>query len=250
MRVSPFSHILHPPPCFVALLLHHFSLFTANHHTMTRIIIKRFFLFYFLFIGVSSSAARAASASKKNTEIAPRRASSGYDRFIQRMYNDADVDHDGFISFAETYEMVLKLYININRQAPINPPSREKVRRLFVLSDTSRNNRINREEFTQLARVLVQRALVRIITCKVTSLVGAPLLATYLVGVLGQQEWLPQLAEKVVPGRFLPTVTNPEFGRTILMVIFLATLGKFVMNVVNLLLDLTLVPRNEDTIAK
>lgn len=196
-------------------------------------IIQRLFLLHLCIIG-NSSAISAPNGTP--TPVAASR-SNPYDRFIQKIYNNADTNHDGSIAFEEAYVMVLKLYIEINRQAPINPPSRSKVQRLFNLSDKNRNNRIQRDEFTQLANLLARRALARIVTCKMISLVGAPIVANYLVEVLSEQEWLPQLAESIVPEPLLPTVTSPAFGRTVLIVIFLQTLGKTVMNTVNILLD-------------
>ena len=170
---------------------------------------------------------------------------SRFDRFIQKVYDNADTNHDGTISLEEAYELVLKLYIYINRQAPVNPPSRTQVHRLFDVSDRNRNQRISRDEFTELASLLGQRALVRIVTCKLLTMVAAPILAEYTAQYLSDQAWLPELAARVVPERLLPVVTSENFGRTVLIVLFVSTMGKAVMNMVNVVLDWSLPPEEK-----
>ena len=163
-----------------------------------------------------------------------------YDRFIQKIYDGADVNKDGSISLTEAYELALKLYIKVNREAPIDPPTRAQISRIFSVSDTNHNRRISRAEFTQLAELIGQRALVRITATKVIDLIAAPLLATLLVHKLSDIEWLPQLAERIVPERLLPVVTSQQFCRTFLIVLLVSTLGKSTMKMVNRVLDSSL----------
>ena len=214
---------------------------------MIRSLLRVFVLQLVVVWGICS-AARTSTPYNPPVPATPNSVpvSSGYSRFIQKVYDNADTNKDGSIAFNEAYEMVLRLYIEINRQAPINPPSRAKIQRIFSLSDKNQNNRIQREEFTQLAHLLWERALVRIVTCKVVSLVGAPLVATFLVQKLSKQEWLPELAERIVPEKLFPIVTSPDVARTILIVIFLQTLGKRIMQLVNFLLDCALPKENDD----
>lgn len=169
-----------------------------------------------------------------------RIVSTRYDRFIQKIYDGADINKDGSISLAEAYELALKLYIKVNREAPIDPPTREQIFRVFSASDTNHNRRISRAEFTQLAELIGQRALVRITANKLIELVVAPVLATVVVHELSNWDWLPHLAARIVPERFLPTATSQQFYRTVLIVLLVSTLGKSTMKMVNVLLDSSL----------
>ena len=162
---------------------------------------------------------------------------SRFERFVSKIYEDADINRDGTISFTECYQLVLKLYIRLNREAPIPPPSREMVFRFYSDSDINHNRRISRDEFTRLARILGRRALVRLVAHKMMTLIGAPLLAELILRQLEGQQWLSRLAEAVVPEHFLPTVTSKPFCRTFLIVILVATLGNRVIDIVNWALD-------------
>jgi hypothetical protein len=173
---------------------------------------------------------------------------SRFDRMVNKIFDDADSNKDGSISFAECYELVLNLYININRQAPIPPPSRRTVHQLFIKEDISRDQRLQREEFKKLARVLGSRAATRLAAHKVVTLIGAPLLAAYVVRRLTGKEWLPAFAAWVVPDsleeKVLPVITSKNFCRTVLIVIFVSTLGNFIFRNINWILDKSL-PKDE-----
>jgi hypothetical protein len=167
---------------------------------------------------------------------------------VNKIFDDADSNKDGTISFAECYELVLKLYININRQAPIPPPSRRIVHQLFIKEDISRDQRLQREEFGKLARCLGSRAATRLAAHKVVTLIGAPLLAAYVVRQLTGKEWLPEFAAWVVPDsleeKVLPVITSKNFCRTVLIVILVSTLGNFIFKNINWILDKSL-PKDE-----
>ena len=51
----------------------------------------------------------------------------GFDSMVTNIFNEADSNEDGSVSVDELYEMVLKLYITINQEAPVKPPSRKQV---------------------------------------------------------------------------------------------------------------------------
>lgn len=105
---------------------------------------------------------------------------SRFEKFVDKLFESADTNNDGSVSLGETYEMVLQMYVKLNRQAPIPPPSRQKLYKLFRASDVDRNDRISREEFTSLAKTLGRRAMTRLVAHKAVTLIGAPL-------------WLPRL---------------------------------------------------------
>jgi len=153
---------------------------------------------------------------------------SAYARRIQRLYQEADTNQDGTINEQEVYEMVLKLYIHVNRQAPMPAPTRTAVRRLFKLMDTTRNDRLSKEEFQKLATLLGQRALTRIITCKVIGLLIAPIFAKFLVNETPLVEKLQGLTDYDVPEGLV---------KTVLIVLLVNSLGNAALSVVNWVLD-------------
>jgi hypothetical protein len=173
------------------------------------------------------------------------RKKSLIDRFVDKMFKDTDVNHDGTISFQEVYEGVLKFYIKLNQQAPIPPPTRDKVILLFLQADDSHTYSLDREEYASLLRKLLRRALFRLAVQKVVTLVGAPLLSEFIVRKLAhKEEVVKNLARWIVPGRFhekvIPVVTSQGFHRALWITILVATLGNFCLKSVNFLLDLSL----------
>lgn len=172
------------------------------------------------------------------------------ERIVNKIFDEADTNRDGSVSFREVYELVLKIYITINQQAPIPPPSKQRVLQLFLNADTTHNNKLNREEFKGLANILARRAISRVIAHKLVTLVGAPLLAAYFMNFFTGREWLPKLAAALVPNRYhdriLPVITSTAFCRTGLIIVLVSTLGNIVMNSVNLILDLSLGDADKD----
>ena len=56
----------------------------------------------------------------------------------------------------ELYELVLKMYINLNRQAPVPPPTRETVKDLYHQADADGSNSIDQKEFRKFEDYLFQ----------------------------------------------------------------------------------------------
>lgn len=208
----------------------------------------QFVLFLLLLATVSARPFKTQPQAEVPVSVALGMQQSRYDRLINRIFDDADSNKDGTISFAECYELVLKLYININRQAPIAPPSRRVVHQLFIKEDISHDKRLQRDEFRNLARTLGSRAAARLAAHKAVTLIGAPLLAAYAVRKLAGQDFLPKLAAWIVPDRWeekvLPVITSKNFCRTVLIVVFVSTLGNFVFKTINWILDKSL-PNDE-----
>lgn len=177
---------------------------------------------------------------------APRRTglSGKIDNYIDKIFDDADTNQDGSISTSETYELVLKMYVKINRKAPIPPPSREKVQELFRGADADRSGRLSRDEFRSLALVLASRASTRLVAHKIVTIVCAPLLAVEVVRISLGKEWVRKLADRVLPERVTGVkvagmVRKAEFWRTALTVGFVVTLGNLMLAAMDLVLDLT-----------
>jgi hypothetical protein len=163
---------------------------------------------------------------------------SRYDRFLQNVFTHADSNSDGRIALNETYEWVLRLYVQINRQAPINPPTMAQVERLVAVMDKNQDSTIGQDEFRALANLFVRRAAVRVAANKILTLLVAPLLAEGLLQWIKRQAWLyHQVVVPYVRDTWIPTVTNPILGRTVLMVALVSTLGGVIMGWVNDVLD-------------
>ena len=171
-------------------------------------------------------------------------------RIADNIFDGADTNHDGSVDFSEVYELVLKFYITINQQAPIPPPSKKRVLQLFLNADNSHNNRLNREEFKGLVNILASRAVARLTAHKLVTLVGAPLMAEYVLRTFTGVSILPRVAKFAVPDRYeakiLPIITSHAFCRTVLVIILVSTLGNFVMTTVNYLLDVRLGDEDKD----
>jgi len=169
---------------------------------------------------------------------------SKFNQVINKIFDDADTNNDGTINMSEFYELVLKLYVQINRKAPLDPPTRETATKLFQHYDKDRSNAITKDEFTALATRLGQRAFIRIATFQIFKILVSPLLAEYLVRKLTGKEWLQGLALFIVPDPFeekvIPIISSPTFGRTVLIILFMSTLGKAALAIVNMILDMSL----------
>jgi Ca2+-binding EF-hand superfamily protein len=215
-------------------------------------------LFFLTTVSASPRNSLAVTNPVKSAVLAAKNAITGslsslegkidgrFRRLIGKTFDDGDINKDGKISLNECNDLVLRLYIHINRQAPIPPPSRSTVRRLFQAHDDSGNGRISRDEFTDLARMLGRRALVRLVAHTMVTLVCAPLLAECVVRELRDKLWLPKVAKFVVPQRLeakiLPIVTSQSFCLSALTVSFVSTLGNMVTGTVNWVLANTLPP--------
>ena len=164
-------------------------------------------------------------------------------RWTEQVFDAADLNKDGSMTLDEVYELTLKLYIMVNRQAPIPPPSRETVHALFSVTDSDRTGTLDREEFLPLATLLLERALSRVVAFKMVTLVGAPLLTEYVVHWWTQEHrpWLSRLVSRVVTNpHYLNIITSKGFCRTLLLVLFISTLGNLVLSLVDGLLQLWL----------
>ena len=211
-------------------------------------------LFVFLSITTLSTAAflqsRNPSRGLFRKPQPTAKKSSNFDRFVNKLFDDADTNQDGSVSFSEAYEMILKLYVRLNRRAPIPPPTRKKVLILYLDADLSKNNRLDREEFRGLAKTAARRALSRLVAHKVVKWFCAPLLAEYLVRTLASKQWPENLAKAIIPNglheKVLPVVTSKSFCRTVLIVAFVVSLGNLVLGIVNWILDMSLPDEKDD----
>jgi hypothetical protein len=135
--------------------------------------------------------------------------------------------------------MLLKFYIELNRQAPIPAPDRGKVKELYREYDLNHNRKISRDEFTALANLAAARAAARVVAFKSFTLVVAPVTAHAVLQYVQKHhgQTLSAWANESLPERMLPVVTNPDVWKTALIVLFVSQLGKTVLSTVDWFLD-------------
>ena len=186
----------------------------------------------------STTLVEATKPVQRNIQTLLPLRKSRYDRFLEKVFEQADTDKDGRLTINDTYEWVLRLYIQINRKAPCNPPTLGQVKRIVHLMDTDRDNSINHDEFRDLADLFFQRAGVRIAANRFIKIVVAPLLAESLLQWIKKQAWLyEKIVVPYMPPSIIPIVTNVQLGRVVCMISLMISLGGFIMEVVDDVLD-------------
>ena len=157
-----------------------------------------------------------------------------------------DTDSDGKVSFEEAYVGCLLLYVQLNRSAPIPPPKREIFRRIFSQA-TGKNkcDALNMEEYGKILKKIVGRAVLRLSSHKIVTLVGAPLLAEMILrSTVSRKEGYEALLRCIIPSRFqdatISTLMSTGFIRGFWMVVLVTTLGDICLNAVTFLLNLSL----------
>lgn len=171
-------------------------------------------------------------------------SSSRWDRYLSRLYREADLNRDGSISFDECYERVLLFYVKLNRQAPIPPPSRAKILRLYAEADYDQSQSLDEEQFKELASTLASRGATRVLAHKLVTMVLGPWLATATVEYLATTESLGSVrqllrgtAEGNLPGRLARLVETKSFWNTVVLILTVKNLGNLVMEGVNWYMD-------------
>ena len=160
-----------------------------------------------------------------------------YDKFLDNLFDSADTNHDGSVSKDEIFELVLYMYIKINTQAPVPPPTRAKVNKMFSKADITHNNRLSRAEFKKLMKLLIKRALPRFLFAKIMKMIVAPILALTTVNKLtGNVDMLVDIAEKF-PRGVANILENSDVWKVALTVFFIITGVKVVLGIVDTILD-------------
>lgn len=182
---------------------------------------------------------QASSSSSSRTTRTPR-----WDRHLSRLYAEADLNRDGTLSFDECYERVLLFYIKLNRQAPIPPPTRAAVHRLYDEADWNHSRSLGESEFKDLASRLLSRGATRLLAHKLVTVLVAPFLATTTVRYLatsdrtaGARSVLAKAAETHLPERLARMVRSVGFWTAVFLVLTVSQLGNAVLGAVNWCLD-------------
>lgn len=163
-----------------------------------------------------------------------------WDRTLSQIYEEADLNHDGNVSFDECYERLLLFYITLNQQAPIPPPDRATVLQLYTESDWNHNRRLNCAEFKQLAQLLGRNAYTRLAAHKIVTLLIAPFLATAFIHVLATTPTLTAVRstlstanKQYLPSHLAETFESASFWKTVLMIFTVSQLGNTVLHIIN-----------------
>lgn len=230
--------------------------FASNFSSMN--ILASIFLFYFICCSYVVGEVINVRNKFVNKEITPlskpfmlnaRIYRSSIDRFVDNLFHETDTNEDGMVSFNEAYVGCLLLYVQLNRRAPIPPPNREKFLRIFLqAADKNRSNELNlldKEEYRHVLRKTVGRAILRLTSHKLVTLIGAPLLTEIIVrSIAKNMDGFEAIMRYTLPAKFhdavIPTVTSTSFLRGFWMLVLVTTLGNACLAAVTMLLDLTL----------
>jgi len=146
-----------------------------------------------------------------------------------RAFDRVDRDGDNKIEFDEAYESMLRFYIEINRNAFVDAPSRSSSMVVFRNADVSNKNYLTRDEFSAMVTTGLGRAFTRIAAFKAVQLVGAPLLASKIVNSLEGRN-LARLSRGMP---YSVHLKKKELWKTVLTVLFVDRVGNVAVNLVN-----------------
>ena len=168
-----------------------------------------------------------------------------WDRQLTEVFYESDFNRDGYVTFDECYERLLRFYIKLNQQAPIPPPDRQTVLQLYKNADLNHNQRLNVSEFKQLAQALIGRAYTRLLVHKLVTMLIGPYLATTFVHIVATEPVLEPLRKEAstlistqlhLPSSLSSVLQSTHFWKTIFLIFTVSQLGNTVLNVVNYLL--------------
>lgn len=168
-----------------------------------------------------------------------------WDRQLTEVFYEADFNRDGYVTFDECYERLLRFYIKLNQQAPIPPPDRNTVLQLYKNADLNHNQRLNLSEFKQLAQALIGRAYTRLLVHKLVTVLIGPYLATTFVHIVATTPVLGPMRKEAsillsdslhLPSSLSSVLQSTHFWKTIFLIFTVSQLGNIVLNCVNYLL--------------
>mmetsp|Transcript_1218 Transcript_1218/g.1826 ORF Transcript_1218/g.1826 Transcript_1218/m.1826 type:complete len:271 (+) Transcript_1218:116-928(+) len=165
-----------------------------------------------------------------------------FQRLIDSVFDGADTNNDGRISLSEANTLILRMYVKLNRSAPIPTPPTAKVDALFQNADVDNSGCLSRTEFRKLAMVCLCRASTRLVAHKVVSFAVAPILAIRTVDSLstihrdgGNVDW--SKVTRWLPKKLQGRITDSNLWKTVLTVVFVKSLGNAVISSVTFVLD-------------
>uniref|UniRef100_A0A7S0L3G9 EF-hand domain-containing protein n=1 Tax=Coccolithus braarudii TaxID=221442 RepID=A0A7S0L3G9_9EUKA len=156
-------------------------------------------------------------------------------RQYDKVFEAADSNSDGAIDEQEVYELVLKVCVVLNRQAPIKAPTKASVLAVYQSSDGDGDGRLSKYEFQRIAATIFIGGIGRVIAHKVISLLIAPLLAAELARRLDRWQCFYPLSRRVLPASLHARVLNKAFFQTALTVVFVTSLSGLVLDLIDML---------------
>ncbi len=150
-------------------------------------------------------------------------------KYTDALFDKFDENSDGVLSFNEVYEIMLLVSIQVNRQAPIPPPTKKVAKLLFEMSDVDKSGKLSKEELKKIVLLAMPRTTARLAAHKILSFLVAPMLAVKTVNRLDGNVWLMELGEKWVPENFKHIVLTKDFWKLTLTVSLVSALGSSVI---------------------
>lgn len=171
--------------------------------------------------------------------IRPVDSRQKFDRYLSRLFHErADRNKDGSICFDECYENLLIFYTYLNQWAPIPPPRRDRVEKLYASADWNHKKGLQEAEFKLLAGAFAARATLRVIIYKVVTWIGAPLLSAAMISLLEHTETVTSLKAWAKNMFFLPeAVTQRTFWMAAFLIMNVSNLGMLVLFLMDWALD-------------
>ena len=106
-----------------------------------------------------------------------------FERFLDRAFDEVDLDFNHKIDLKEMHAAVLLLYLNLNYYVSVRAPSRKTLTRHFVKLAGSTEGELGREDFKHAMGTLVQNIFTRI-ACVLLATLATPFVASRVVDLL------------------------------------------------------------------
>ncbi len=158
-------------------------------------------------------------------------------KYMDETFDTLDHNSDGTLSFEEVYELMLLVSIQVNRQAPLAPPSKELVKMLFERADVDKSGTLTKEELRTVVLLAMPRTTVRLGAYKILQFLIAPSLAVRTVNKYYGQLYFVELGKKYVPIQFHGVMSKKDFWKLYLSVAYVTVLARYGLPVIVFIYD-------------
>lgn len=149
-------------------------------------------------------------------------------RLSDRMYDETIAPGAAGAELAECYAMILRIYINLNRWASVDPPSRELIECTFADADVNQDGILERGEFRRLVKVVATRGVARVVAYYLVNAAVGPLLALLLAARLTKMRAWAKATSSIVqllPAKLGSRAGSPALVQAFVTVVFAWTVG-------------------------